>query len=77
MELKPRKKLKMNKVPYEIIAVEVDKLYPPIYVLKPNETLDEHLDFIETFITSCGWDMDEFLKEYLHRTNLIINPESN
>jgi hypothetical protein len=49
------------------MAPEVDKLYPPHYQLKPGETIEEHLTFIEAFIESCGWTTEEFMEEYLHR----------
>ena len=55
------------KVQYEILALEVDKLYPPHYVLKPGETIEEHLLYIEEFIYSCGWTPEEYLEEYIHR----------
>lgn len=57
----------MKKLPYEVVAPEVDKLYPPHYNLKDGETIEEHLLFIETFITSCGWTTEEFMEEYIHR----------
>lgn len=55
------------KVPYEVLALEVDKLYPPYYVLKQGETIEEHLLYIESFIESCGWTTEEYLQEYIHR----------
>ncbi len=67
----------MNKIAYEILVLEIDKLYPPHYILKPGQKLDDHLDYIETFIESCGWDVDEFIAEYNHRTMLVLNPVSN
>lgn len=64
------------KVPYEILAVEVDKLYPPYYTLKPGETIDQHLADIETLICACGWTPEEYLEEYIHRSlkELFPNP---
>ncbi len=64
------------KVPYEILAVEVDKLYPPHYVLKPNETIEQHLMDIESLIVACGWTPEEYLEEYIHRSlkELFPNP---
>ena len=56
------------KVPYEVMALEVDKLYPPHYDLKPGETIEQHLMDIEAFIESCGWTTEEYLSEYIHRT---------
>jgi len=55
------------KVPYEVMALEVDKLYPPHYVLKAGETIEQHLMDIEAFIESCGWTTEEYLAEYIHR----------
>lgn len=57
----------MIKIPYEILAVEVDKLYPPIYKLKPNETIEEHLLDVDAFIFACGWTPEEYVEEYIHR----------
>lgn len=55
------------KVPYEVLALEVDKLYPPHYQLKPGETIEQHLMDIEAFIECCGWTPEEYLEEYIHR----------
>jgi len=55
------------KVPYEILAVEVDKMYPPHYTLKEGETIDQHIMDIHDFIESCGWSVEEFTEEYIHR----------
>lgn len=65
------------KVPYEVLALEVDKLYPPHYVLKPGETIEQHLLDIESFIESCGWTPEEYLEEYIHRAvdSLFPNPK--
>lgn len=57
----------MLRVQYEVLALEVDKLYPPYYELKPGETIDQHLMDIEGFIESCGWTTEEYLEEYIHR----------
>lgn len=64
------------KVPYEVMALEVDKLYPPHYDLKPGETIEQHLMDIEAFIESCGWTTEEYLEEYIHRSlkELFPNP---
>lgn len=62
----------MSKIAYEVVAVEVDKMYPPHYVLKADETVDDHLVFVETFIKSCGWDVEEFMEEFNHQTLLLI-----
>jgi predicted nuclease of restriction endonuclease-like RecB superfamily len=65
------------KVAYEVMALEVDKLYPPYYVLKPDETIEQHLMDIEAFIESCGWTTEEYLSEYIHRglKDLFLDPK--
>lgn len=65
------------KVPYAVMAVEVDKLYPPHYELKSGETIEQHLMDIEAFIESCGWTTEEYLEEYIHRSlhELFPNPK--
>lgn len=56
------------KIPYEVMAPEVDKLYPPHYELKSGETIEEHLLYIETFIQACGWTTEDYMEEYIHRS---------
>jgi hypothetical protein len=56
------------KVQYEILSLNVDKLYPPYYTLKPGETLEEHMLDIEAFIYSCGWTPEQYLEEYIQRS---------
>lgn len=55
------------KVPYLVLTIEVDKMYPPHYVIKPDETIEQHLKDIETFIEACGWDVSEYIAEYVHQ----------
>lgn len=55
------------KIQYEILAINIDKLYPPHYVLKQGETIDQHLMDIEAFIESCGWSPQEYIEEYIRR----------
>lgn len=64
------------KVAYEVLALNVDKLYPPHYDLKPGETIEQHLMDIEALIESCGWTTEEYLEEYIHRSlkELFPNP---
>ena len=57
----------MSKVAYEVMSLEVDKMYPPHYILKDGETIEQHLMDIETFIEACGWTTEEYLEEYIHR----------
>jgi hypothetical protein len=69
----------MNKVAYEIVAIHVDTMYPPHYVLKENETIEQHLIDIEAFIEACGWTTEEFSQEYIDRgmKDFIPNAKGN
>lgn len=53
------------KIAYEIMALEVDKMYPPHYELKSGETIEQHLMDIEAFIEACGWTTEEYLERYV------------
>ncbi len=66
------------KVPYEVLALEVDKMYPPYYVLKDGETIDQHLMDIDILIEACGWTTEEYLTEYIHRgfNSLFPDPKT-
>ena len=60
----------MARVQYEVLALEVDKLYPPYYNLKPGETAEEHCEYIAEFIRACGWTEEEYINEYGRRSTL-------
>ena len=55
------------KIAYEILALEVDKLYSEKISSNDVKAIDDHLAYIETFIESCGWEVDEYMREYTHR----------
>jgi hypothetical protein len=57
--------------------MNVDKLYPPHYELKPGETIEQHIMDVHEFIESCGWTTEEYLEEYIHRSlaELYPNPK--
>ena len=69
----------MFRIPYEILSINVDKLYPPHYTLKDGETIEQHLMDIEAFIEACGWTVPEYIKEYIHQgvKDLLPNRRSN
>jgi hypothetical protein len=47
-----------SKIPYSIVELQVEKFYAE--GLQKNETLDEFLTKVESFIEFCGWDVDEY-----------------
>jgi hypothetical protein len=57
----------MIKVAYEIVAAEVDKLYQKEFPPGAHHAIEDHCEFIATFIESCGWKLEEYMAEYIHR----------
>lgn len=55
------------KLSYESLALAVDQLYPPYYALKDGETVEQHCEDIASFIENCGWQVEEFMDEYINR----------
>lgn len=52
----------MNKIPYAIVSLEVDKLYQKDFDPSDNDAIIEHCEFIRTFVESCGWTIEDYLK---------------
>lgn len=58
----------MNKVAYELVTIEVDKLYgKPISPDAPDKEVEDLCEYIDAYITSCGWDIEEYYNEYVNR----------
>jgi hypothetical protein len=62
------------KVSYDALALMVDKLYPPHYQLKSNETAEEHCAYIAEVINSCGWTEESYIDEYVRRGTQELYP---
>ena len=52
----------MNKLSYEYVSREVDKLYEKEFDEKDIEGINNHCDFIRAFINACGWDEVDFIR---------------
>ena len=55
----------MKKTPYEVLALQLDKLYT--FPIDPNDeqAIAEHCEMIARFVEGSGWDLDEFIREGL------------
>jgi len=63
------------KLPYEQVSIEVDKLYDKKFpATATNREIEEHCQFIATFIEACGWDTESFISEYITRGTKDLNP---
>lgn len=56
------------KVPYEVMALEVEKLYQKEFPDTALTQIEEHCEFIATFIESCGWTTEEYLQRWMHES---------
>lgn len=52
----------MNRIPFEIMTIEVDKLYDKWFAEEDENALSKHIDFIRVFINSCGWSEEEYCR---------------
>ena len=57
----------MIKLSYEQVLLEVEKLYQVKFNDDEVEAINKHCNFISTYIEACGWDVDEFMEQYIHR----------
>jgi len=65
----------MNKISYEILVVEVDKLYRKEFAPgTKEEVIAEYCEYIATFIESCGWKTDDFVLKYVTDGLKDLNP---
>lgn len=65
----------MNKVPYPILAIEVDKLYDKEFPPGTSDNeIERHCEFIAEFIRACGWTEDEYILRYVGGEDLTGQP---
>ncbi len=50
------------KVPFNQLYIEVEKLYAKPFESTNISGINEHCDFIRSFIESCGWDVDSYIR---------------
>jgi hypothetical protein len=66
------------KMSYLQLSLEVDKLYakqfPPSV---PNSVIEEHCNFIASFIEAAGWTTDEYFSEYIKHSMDDLEPQTS
>lgn len=54
-----------QKIPYEILSLEVEKLYAVEFPEGiSNRVIEDHCNLISTLIEGCGWDVTEYLNRW-------------
>jgi len=55
----------MKQIQFEIVQLEVEKLFEQgIYLTNTNDICN-HFDFIRKFIESCGWSYDSYVDKMM------------
>jgi hypothetical protein len=61
------------KVPYEILAEQVEKLYAKQIDESDDAAIEAHITYIEKFIEACGWEPNEYLERWLKDDPSILD----
>lgn len=51
----------MKRIPYQTVALELEKLYD--FSIVDEKKIDDRIVLIENFLEACGWTMQEFFDE--------------
>lgn len=49
------------RIPYEIVSIEVEKLYTKEFLPNDKRGIEEHCKFIQDYIEACGWKIDDYI----------------
>jgi len=52
----------MNKLTYEYVSKEVNKLYEKEFAYNDISSIDAHCAFIASFIEACGWTEESYIR---------------
>jgi hypothetical protein len=52
------------RVPYAIVALEVEKLYSQKFDDSQVEAIEKHCEYIADFIKACSWTEDEYWDQW-------------
>ena len=55
----------MIRIPFEILDIEVDKLYLQPLDETDEEAINERILYIKNFINACGWTEDSYLRKLM------------
>lgn len=58
------------RVPYPILALEIEKLYLKEFPPNSDAAIEEHCVLIDEFICACGWSAEDYLQQFLEDVGL-------
>ncbi len=56
----------MKKVPFEILVVEVEKMYAKQFPKGADKQIEEHCEAIAALIEGSGWTTEEYLQRWFY-----------
>lgn len=59
------------KVPFEILFLEVEKLYQKQFPPGAYKAIEEHCEYISQFIEACGWSIDQYQERCYSNKNQV------
>lgn len=63
-----------TRIAFDIVAVEIEKLYQRDANSMTDEQVNDHCQFIAEFIRSCGWDETDYWAEWSRRQDELDKP---
>lgn len=55
----------MKKISYEFLTLELEKLWSKEFSSEDTIGINEHCDFIISFVESCGWTTEEYISRMM------------
>jgi hypothetical protein len=62
-----------TKIPYLIMALEVERLYSKEFPEGDDAAITKHCEYIASFINSCGYSEDEYMERWMREQDLNIS----
>jgi hypothetical protein len=62
-----------NKIPYAILALEIEKLYSKDIPEDNDKAIEEHCEYIAQVIRSMGWSEEEYMERWMKEQDIDLN----
>lgn len=63
----------MNKIPYETVAVGMEKLWSAQFEFDDEQGMSDHCDLLRSFVESCGWSVDDYIRRMMDYPSATSN----
>lgn len=55
----------MKRLPYAMVAIEMEKLWSVQIDPSDIDSVNNHCDLLRGFVESCGWDVDDYIRRMM------------